>query len=46
MKNSIECYIAIIVIIVGTVLTGCKKEKATLPVLTTAVVTNITSITA
>jgi uncharacterized lipoprotein YajG len=46
MKKIIEYYLTIILIIVGTILTGCKKEKATLPMLTTAAVSNITSSTA
>src|SRR5664279_1669559 len=46
MNIIIKYHLAIILIIVGTILIGCKKEKATLPILTTSVVTNITSSTA
>jgi len=46
MGKIIACYLVSIVLIVVTILTGCKKEKATLPVLTTAAVTNITCGTA
>jgi phosphodiesterase/alkaline phosphatase D-like protein len=41
MNKIIECYLAIIVIVVVTILTGCKKEKV--PVITTTSVSNITA---
>jgi hypothetical protein len=46
MKIITEYYLAILIIIIGTILTECKKEKATLPILITAAVSNITSSTA
>src|SRR5664280_1477403 len=46
MKKIIEYYLTIILLIVGTILTGCKKEKATIPILTTTTVSNITAKTA
>jgi uncharacterized protein (TIGR02145 family) len=46
MKKIIEYYLTIILLIVGTILTGCKKEKATIPILTTTRVSNITAKTA
>jgi uncharacterized protein (TIGR02145 family) len=46
MKTIIDYYLTIILIIVGTILTGCKKEKTTIPILTTATVSNITANTA
>jgi hypothetical protein len=42
MKIITEYYLAILIIIIGTILTECKKEKATLPILITAAVSNIT----
>ena len=46
MKIITEYYLAILIIIIGTILTECKKEKATLPILITAAVSNITWSTA
>jgi uncharacterized protein (TIGR02145 family) len=46
MKTIAEYYLAILIIIIGTIIAGCKKEKSTIPVLATAAVSNITSVTA
>ena len=43
MNKIIKCYLALIIIVV-TVLNGCKKEAV--PVLTTTALSNITAITA
>lgn len=44
MNKIITCYLTIIVLIVVTILTGCKKEKV--PVIETSFITNITATTA
>jgi uncharacterized protein (TIGR02145 family) len=46
MKIITKYYLALLITISGTVFTECKKEKATLPILSTAPVSNITSSTA
>jgi uncharacterized protein (TIGR02145 family) len=47
MNKLIKYYLAIFVIIVVTILTGCQKEKkATIPILSTTAVSNITATTA
>jgi uncharacterized protein (TIGR02145 family) len=46
MNKIIKYYLAIIVLIFIIIQTGCKKEKATIPILTTTTVSNITANTA